>query len=138
MDAILETFNRAVEQLLGRASGPLHFRLVIQPILSILLAVRAGLKDAAQGNPPFLWTVLSKPAERKRLIKSGRKDIGKVFIVAVVLDTIYQVVVLHAFYPVQTLIVATVLALLPYSLLRGPVTRIARGVRRPRPGEAKV
>jgi hypothetical protein len=127
VDAIREILSRGVEQLLGRASGPLHFRLVIQPIVATILAVRAGLKDAREGQPAFLWTALTNPAERKRLASSGWKDIGKVFILAIVLDTVYQVLVLRGFHVVQTLIVAVGVALLPYVLLRGPVTRLARG-----------
>lgn len=50
MDAISEIFSRAIEQLLGRASGPLHLRLVIQPIMATILAIRAGLRDAREGQ----------------------------------------------------------------------------------------
>ncbi len=127
MDPMVE-INRGIEQLLGRASGPLHFRLVLQPIVAVLLAIRAGLKDAREGRPIFLWTFVADPASRRQLAQSGWKDIGKVCILAFVLDVVYQVMVLHTFYPVQTVIVVLVVAVLPYSLLRGPVTRIARGL----------
>jgi hypothetical protein len=126
LEAIVEMVQRAVEQLLGRAGGPLHFRLVIQPIVATVIAVRAGLKDAREGQPAFFWTVLTNPAERQILLRSGWKDIGKIFVVALVLDTAYQVIVLRAFYVVQGLIVAVVLAIVPYILVRGPVTRLAR------------
>jgi len=126
LEAIVEMVQRAVEQLLGRAGGPLHFRLVIQPIVATVIAVRAGLKDAREGQPAFFWTVLTNPAERQILLRSGWKDIGKIFVVALVLDTVYQVFVLRAFYVVQALIVAAVLAIVPYILVRGPVTRLAR------------
>jgi len=115
--------KRGVEQLLGRTSGPLHFRLVLQPIVATVLAVRAGLKDAREGQPTFFWTVLTNPAERQRLLQSGWKDIVKMFAIALVLDAVYQVLELRAFYVVQALIVAVVLAILPYVLVRGPVTR---------------
>jgi len=126
MDLFNEDVSHAVGQLLGRASGPLHFRLVIQPILATVLAIRAGVKDAREGQPPFFWTILTNPAERKRLLTSGWKDIGKIFIVAIVLDAAYQLIVLRGIYPLQTLIVAVVVALLPYILFRGVVTRITR------------
>jgi len=64
--------------------------------------------------------------ERHRLLQSAWKDVGKVFLLAAVLDVVYQLVALHAIRPLQTLIVALVLALVPYVLLRGPVTRLAR------------
>jgi hypothetical protein len=119
-------FERGVEQLLGRAGGPLHFRLVIQPIVASVIAIRAGLKDAREGKPAFFWTLLTNSAERQILLRSGWKDIGKIFVVAFVLDTGYQVFVLRTFYLVQAFIVAVVLAIVPYVLFRGPVTRLAR------------
>jgi hypothetical protein len=127
MDTIMEILNRAVEQLLGRASGPMHLRLLIQPLVATILAVRAGLRDARQGQPAFFWAVLTNLEERKTLIQSACKDIGKVFILAMALDTIYQLIALHAFHLVQTLIVAIVVAVIPYTVLRGPVTRLTRG-----------
>lgn len=127
MDAIGEHLNRAVEQLLGRASGPLHFRLLIQPIVATLLAIRAGRKDAREGKPAFFWTLLTQPEARRSLLQSGWKDVGKLFLVALVLDTIYQIIALHGFYVLQALIVAIVVAVIPYTLLRGLATRLARG-----------
>lgn len=130
MDAIMEIVNRAVGELLGRSSGPLHFRLIIQPIIAAIIAIRAGIRDAKTGQSPFLWTYLTSPAERQRLVQSGWKDIGKVFMIALVLDTVYQLAVLHGFYIVQALMVAVAVAVLPYILLRGLVTRVTRGRRR--------
>jgi len=126
MDPIAE-ISRGIEQLMGRASGPLHFRLILQPTIAIILAVRAGLRDAREGQPIFFWTLLTNPVERQRLAQSGWKDIGKVFIVALVLDAVYQVMVFRTFYPLQSLIVAVIVALVPYVFLRGLVTRIIRG-----------
>ena len=126
MNPITESFTRGVGQLLGRASGPLHFRLILQPIVATTLAVRAGLRDAREGNPAFFWTVLTSPAERRFLIHTGWKDVGKLYMVAAVLDFVYQLFVFGTFYPVQTHIVCVCVALVPYTLLRGPVTRIAR------------
>jgi hypothetical protein len=126
MDAITEALSRAVAELLGRASGPFHLRLVIQPTVAAVLAIRAGLKDAREGRPPFLWTVATDPDARRHLLQSGWKDIAKVFTLALVLDTVYQLVALHGLRIVQTLLVAVVVAMLPYALLRGPVNRLAR------------
>ena len=134
MDTIPEMLSRGVGQLLGRASGPLHFRLFIMPTVVTILAVRAGLRDAREGQPAFLWAVLANRTERRRLLRSMLKDIGRIFIVALVLDTIYQIIALGAFYPVQALIVAVACAIVPYALIRGPVTRLSRIIRRHRAG----
>ena len=136
MDAILEMLTRGFEQLLGRAGGPLHFRLLIMPIVVTILAVRAGLRDAREGRPAYLWAIFKKPTERQRLFRSGMKDVGKIFIVAVVLDTVYQLLVLRAFYFGQVLIVAVVCAIVPYVLIRDPITRLTRSLYQRQAGPA--
>jgi hypothetical protein len=132
MHAIRELVARGVEELVGRASGPLNFRLFIMPIVVAVLAVRAGLRDAREGKPVFLWAILTNAAGRPGVLRSAVGDIGRIFIVAVVMDTTYQIVVLPAFHPGQLLIVAVACAIVPYVLIRGPVTRIARRLHRRR------
>jgi len=43
-----------------------------------------------------------------------------------VLDVVYQLIELHFVYPGEALIVAFILAILPYLILRGPAMRVAR------------
>lgn len=126
MDFGSESLTRAVEQLLGRASGPMHFRLIMQPVVASILAIRAGMKDAREARPPFFWAALTQPEARRELLRSGWKDLSKIFVVAIALDSIYQIVALHAFFWLQTLLVAVVVAVVPYLLFRGPANRIAR------------
>ena len=45
------------------------------------------------------------------------------------LDVAYQLYVLHTVYPIQALAVAFILAIVPYLVLRGLVTRLARANR---------
>lgn len=124
MDSIVDILSTGIEQLLGRASGPLHVRLVMMPTVVTILAIRAHRRDVREGRPTVLGAFVTSPTERRRLLSSGLEDVGKVFVVACVLDTIYQLVVLRAFHPVQTLIVAVACAVVPYALIRGPVTRL--------------
>ena len=126
-----EFLLRSLEQLIGRMSGPFHARFILQPIVASLIAIRAGMSDAKAHRPPYLWAIVFEPAARGNLIRSGWKDVFKVFLVAFVLDCIYQLVVLRWFYPLQGLIVAFVLAAVPYVIVRGPAARIASR-RRPR------
>jgi hypothetical protein len=104
----------------------MNFRLIVQPTVAIVLAIRAGLSDARQGRPAFLWAAITNPAYRPELLRQGWKDVGKVFILAVVLDVIYQLAVHHGVYLGELLFVAIVLAIIPYVLVRGPVTRIRK------------
>ena len=125
-----ELIARGWEGLMARVGGPMTFRLILQPTMAALLALRAGLKDAREGRPPYLWTVLTDPQQRVGLLREGWKSIARVFFLAVVMDVIYQWIMQHWIYPLETLVVAIVLAVVPYLLIRGPVNRIARRWRR--------
>ena len=126
----MEMLNRSVEQFLDRAGGPLHFRFLMMPTVVTILAIWAGLKDAREGELKFfLWTLLTKPAERSRLLRSALKDIGRILVVALVLDTTYQMVVFKMFYPGQAVIVAFVSAVVPYVVFRGPIALLTRALR---------
>ena len=126
MDAIVEALSRMYGQILGRGTGPLNFRLVVMPIVVSVLAARAHLRDVREGRPTELWAFLKDPAERRRLFRSGLRDFGRVFIVAVVLDTTYQLLVFGWVYPAEVLFIAVMCAVVPYFLVRGPITRVAR------------
>ena len=138
METILQMISRGVDELLGRASGPLHFRLFVMPTVVTVLAIRADLRDAREGRPAFLGAFFTNPTERRRLLRSAIKDIGRVFIVAVVLDTAYQLFVLRAFHIGQLLIVAVACAIVPYVLVRGPITRLVRRLFRKTADPAQV
>ncbi len=60
------------------------------------------------------------------MLKDGWKSVGKVFILAIVLDLVYQIIAEHFLYPGEAIIVAIVLAIVPYLILRGLVERLAR------------
>lgn len=122
-----DLFTRVWEDIIGRGSGPLTFRLLMQPFMATILGIRDGLKDAQEGRPAYFWTIFSDPTQRRDLLQEGWKAVLKVFILAIVLDTVYQLLVFHFFYPGEALIVAFILAFLPYLLIRGPVNRLMRG-----------
>lgn len=65
-------------------------------------------------------------AQRRFLLQDGWKHFGKIFIIAIILDVIYQIKVHHSFYPGEALLVSLLLAVVPYILLRGPANRITR------------
>jgi len=121
--------SRIAENLAGRVSGPMTFRLILQPVMAAFLAIRSGLKDAREGKPAYFWAIFTDPAHRRDMLQDGWKSVGKVFILAIVLDAAYQFIALRWFYPVEAMLVAAILALIPYLLMRGPVNRIAK--RRP-------
>ncbi len=125
---LVETIARGWENLISRLGGPMSFRFLIQPAVAIFFAIRAGINDARQNKPTFLGCALSNPRSWRARMRQSWKDVGTVFIVALILDSIYQVVVHAGIFTLELLITATVLALVPYMVLRDLVSRVARWV----------
>ena len=117
---------RLYDGIVARLHGPMKFRLVIQPLVAAIFAIRAGLADARTGRPAFLWGLFTHPEQRGTMLKSGFKDVAKVFTMATVMDLIYQFIIDRHVHLVSALILAAVLCFIPYLLLRGPVNRLAR------------
>jgi hypothetical protein len=114
-----EIWNRFVENMAGRVSGPMKLRLFLQPTMASIFAIRAGLADAKVGRAPYFWGLLTNPTARSDMLRDGWKSVGKVFVIALALDVVYQLKELHTVYPIEALIVALTLAIVPY-LLPGP------------------
>ena len=121
-----DIWMRFVEHMVDRVSGPMKFRLLLQPVMATIFAVMSGLKDARAGRPPYFWGLLTDPTHRRDMIKDGWKSVGKVFVLALVLDVVYQIIVLRFVYPGEAIAVALALAIVPYLIVRGLVTRLAR------------
>ncbi len=125
-----DLFARLWTNLIGRIGGPLTFRLIVQPTVAAFFAIRAGLRDAREGRVPYGWAVLTDPNNRRKFLRDGWKDVATVFVAAMLIDCVYQIMEFRWLYFEEALIVAGVLALLPYLFLRGPANRIARRSRR--------
>lgn len=123
-------FSRVLADLVGRVSGPMKFRLVLQPLMAACFAIRSGLKDMKESKPPYFWALFTNAQHRVDMVRDGWKSVGRVFILGLVLDAVYQFIVLRWFYPVEALLVAAILALIPYLLIRGAANRIARRAKR--------
>jgi hypothetical protein len=110
--------------LLGRIDGPMKFRLVLQPIMAMVFAFRDGRRDCQQHRPPYFWSLFRGLENRGDLLRDGWRGISRIFVLAVVLDVVYQFIELHGLYLGQSLAVAIILAVIPYVLLRGPANRL--------------
>ena len=126
MSEIQEILSRFWDQLIAQPHGPLAFRLILQPLMATILAIIDGVKDARAGRPLYTWTILTDPAHRASYLREGLKRVCRVIIFAVVMDAIYQFLVLRRFYLGEALVTVFVVAVLPYLLIRGPAARIAR------------
>jgi hypothetical protein len=111
----------------------LKFRFFLQPMMAIVFAIRDGRKDALAGRDPYGWAVLSKAGHRGQLLHECWVSMKKVFFVALLMDVIYQLIVFRWIYIGEALIVAPLLAFMPYMLVRGPVSRLM-GRKRGGPG----
>ena len=127
-----DIFSRIMENLIERTEGPMNLRFFLQPAMAIFFAIRAGLRDVKNKSVPYLWRFATSGGSRKAIAKEGWKDFGKVFVIATILDIAYQSVVIFGlktesrFYPLESIIVAFLLSLIPYIFFRGPVSRLVR------------
>jgi hypothetical protein len=119
-------FRESWDMLIGRAQGPFAFRLILQPLSAAIIACRAGWRDAHARRPAYGWAVVTDRANRRGLLREGWKELTRVFALAVLVDLIYEGIVFRRIYPGQSVIVAVVLALLPYPLIRGLMNRLVR------------
>lgn len=110
--------------VISRTTGPLKFRFALQPLIAIFLAVRSGIADGRAGRPPFFWEYCVDPAMRKVLRRDCWRAIERLFFLACILDCVYQIIVLRWKYPVDAPVIAVLLAIVPYVVMRGPVNRI--------------
>ena len=125
-------FRHVWEIFVARLQGPLSFRFVVQPLVVAIIACRAGLRDARMKSQAYGWAVLTDSVQRKELLLHGWREVAKVFIAAIVVDIVYELIVFRRIYPIRPLIVATLIALVPYPLIRGLANRIGRKWRRDR------
>ena len=124
-----ETLDRVWANLLARPGGPMTFRFVLQPAMAAIAALRDGIKDVRRGRRPYVWALLRGVRDsegRSGRLWEGVVSTARILILGVVMDVIYQLLVLKTFYPAESAIVALLLAFVPYVLLRGPFERIAR------------
>lgn len=120
-----ENLSRLWRDLLDRPGGPMTFRFILQPAMALIAALRDGVSDARLGRTPYLSAIV-RGEERSGRLWEGIISTARILILGVVMDTVYQWLVLGTFYPGQAAVIAVLLAFVPYLLLRGPFERVAR------------
>ena len=123
----VEIILRIWHDIIDRPSGPMAFRFILQPVMAAIAAILHGRRDARNGRSPYFWTLISKPQERIGRLREGFNATARVILLGIVMDVIYQIIVLKRFYPAESVIVALLLGFLPYLVLRGIVTRVLLG-----------
>jgi hypothetical protein len=94
--------------------------------MASIFAFRDGIRDAQNDKPPYLLTMFRDRSQRRDLMREAWKSVGRIVLLALLMDFIYQIIALHWIYLGEALATAVILAIVPYVLLRGPVNRIAR------------
>jgi hypothetical protein len=120
------TWRRFFHDLIERTDGPMRFRFILQPMMAAIAAIRDGRADVVAGRSPFLWAILRKPEERMARLRQALNVTARIILLGVVMDVIYQELVLKTFYPAEAAVIALTLAFFPYAIIRGLVLRVAR------------
>ena len=126
----MDVQRRVWSDIFNRPGGPMTLRFLLQPLMATIAALHDGIKDARAGRTPYLWTVLTNAEKRGGRLREGLIATSRTILMGLVMDTIYQAVVLKTFYPGEAVLVAILLAFVPYLLLRGTIARIAQRLQR--------
>src|SRR5689334_3083847 len=97
--AVDDLLTRFWSDIADRVGGPLTFRFLFQPAVATLCAMRDGVADARLGRSSYAWALLTHPAERASLIREGARAVGRLLVIGIAMDLLYQLVVLHRLYP---------------------------------------
>jgi len=118
--------QRIWSDISGRLTGPMTFRLVLQPLMALIAAIPDGLRDARGAHSYFLWTSPGDRTLRRGRLWEGLYSSGRILLLGLCIDMIYQYRVFDSFYPVEAVLFAVLLCVLPYFVWRWLVERIAR------------
>lgn len=124
----LYVFSRAfVEDLPKRLTGPGRFRFVFQPLVASVLGVRSGRADARAGRRPYILGLVTDREHRRELAGEGLGQVANLLLIGILLDSIFQWMILGTSYPGAALIVGPVLITTPYTVARALANRVSGG-----------
>ncbi len=114
-----------IEDIPKRLAGPGRFRFVLQPMIATILGIGNGLADARAGRPPYLWGMLFHRHLRGELVRTGLATVANLLLMGILLDSVFQWVILGVSYPGAALVVGPVLIMAPYAIARALSNRLA-------------
>src|SRR5512135_3552886 len=96
----LYTFSQAfLDDIPKRLTGPGRFRFVLQPVIAIVLGVLGGLADVRAGRPPYLYALIRHRGQRRELVRTGYEAVLNLLLMGILLDAIFQWVILGNSHP---------------------------------------
>jgi hypothetical protein len=134
-ESLCEAFSRGgiylfsrdfLQDIPARLIGPGRFRFILQPIVATVLGIRSGLADAKAARPPYLYGILFRRDLRLELAKSGFENIVNLLLFGILLDAIFQWIILGVCHPGAALVVGPVMIIGPYVLARAFTNRLSR------------
>ena len=124
-------FSRAfLEDIPKRLTGPGRFRFVLQPLVATILGIRSGRADARAGRPPYLKALITDREHRGEIARDGLRSIVNLLLMGILLDSIFQWMILGQSYPGAALVVGPVLITTPYAIARALANRATRSLAR--------
>jgi hypothetical protein len=121
----LEVQQRFWSNIFERAGGPMTFRFVLQPAMAFLAALHDGINDARHGHKAFFWSVHGDPTVKAGRLREGLTSVARVILLGISMDVIYQFKELDQFYPAEAVMMALLLAVIPYFIFRWIVEQVA-------------
>jgi hypothetical protein len=115
-----------LEDIPKRLTGPGRFRFILQPLIATVLGIRNGRADAREGRMPYLKGLLTDREHRSALVREGFATIVNLLLMGILLDSVFQWLILGHSYPGAALIVGPVLITTPYAVARALANRAAR------------
>ena len=116
-------------------NGPGRLRFFLQPVLAILLGVRDGVRDAKEGRPPYVWSVVTG-TDRVQQLKRGLKQIALPLGVGFILSLVFQYVIRRVVHVGIAVLFGAVFIAIPYMAARALSNRLYRPTVRRRRAEA--
>lgn len=111
------------DDMFARFSGPGRLRFIVQPTVAVLLGVRDGMRDLREGVLPFLWTFFQKKLRQKSFVHAFQ-SIRDLVAIAIVLDVIFQFIILDRVHPGAAMLLGPLLIAVPYAVSRSLTTQV--------------
>jgi hypothetical protein len=122
----LDVHRRFWADIADRIHGPMTFRFILQPVMALIAAIPDGWRDARAGHKSFFWSALWDHDAPTGRLREGFNSIARVILLGIGMDVIYQLKALDQFYPAEAVVMALLLAIIPYFIFRWIVERISR------------
>src|SRR5262249_2957777 len=106
--------------------GPMTFRFFLQPTMAAIAALHDGVKDAREGHKSFFWRAWRHPSEQNGRLPGGLISPARIMLPGVRMDVVFPFKELDEFYPAEAVVIALLLAVIPYFVFRWIIEGIAR------------